>query len=55
MSQPVVTDSTMAPLGVESPISGFFWTWVLPVLLFVIATGATWMLYRHFSKRGRTD
>jgi hypothetical protein len=27
------------------------WTWVLPVLLFVIAFVATWLLYRHFVNR----
>lgn len=40
------------PLPVDSPIGGFFWSWVVPIALFAIAFGATWMLYRHFSKRG---
>ena len=39
-------------LPVTSPIGGFFWTWIVPVLLFGIAFVATWLLYRHFSKRG---
>ncbi len=39
-------------LPATSPLSGFFWTWVVPVLLFGIALTATWLLYRHFSKRG---
>ncbi len=33
------------------PLSGVFWTWVVPVVLFGIAFGATWLLYRHFSRR----
>lgn len=37
------------PLPVASPLSGFFWTWVVPVTLFAIAAVATWLLYRHFS------
>ncbi len=39
-------------LPVESPLSGTFWTWVVPVVLFAIAFGATWLLYRHFSGKG---
>lgn len=38
-----------APMPVESPLSGFFWTWVVPVVLFGIALTATWLLYRHFA------
>lgn len=41
-----------APLPVSSPLSGFFWTWIVPVVLFGIAAVATWMLYRHFSRQG---
>jgi len=33
-----------------SPLSGAFWTWVVPVVLFGIALAATWLLYRHFAK-----
>ena len=40
-----------APLPVESPLSGFFWTWVVPVTLFSISFVATWLLYRHFANR----
>lgn len=40
-----------APLPVESPLSGFFWTWIVPVVLFGISFAATWMLYRHFANR----
>ncbi len=43
------------PLPASSPLVGVFWTWVVPVLLFGIALGATWMLYRHFSRQGRRD
>ncbi len=38
-------------LPVELPLSGVFWTWVVPVVLFSIAFAATWMLYRHFAKQ----
>jgi hypothetical protein len=40
----------MEPLTTTQPLTGFFWSWVVPVLLFVIAFGATWLLYRKFSK-----
>ena len=36
-------------LPVGSPLSGVFWTWVVPVALFVIAFMATLLLYRHFA------
>jgi hypothetical protein len=39
-------------LPVDSPLNGVLWTWVLPVLLFSLAFVATWLLYRHFAKRG---
>jgi hypothetical protein len=39
-------------LPVDSPLSGVLWTWVVPVALFAIAFVATWLLYRHFAKRG---
>jgi len=42
-------------LPVSSPLSGVLWTWFLPVLLFGIALTATWLLYRHFAGRGRSD
>ena len=34
----------------EAPISGPFWTWVVPAALFLVAFVATWMLYRRFSR-----
>jgi hypothetical protein len=40
----------MTPLPAESPLQGFLWTWVAPVLLFLISAGATWLLYRRFSR-----
>jgi len=36
-------------LPVDSPLSGVLWTWVLPIVLFLTAFVATWMLYRHFA------
>lgn len=42
----------MEPLPVASSLSGFFWTWVVPVALFAVSLAATWMLYRHFARRG---
>ncbi len=42
-------------LPVTSPLSGVFWTWVVPVALFTVATVATWLLYRHFAGRRKDD
>jgi hypothetical protein len=42
----------LATLPVDPPLDGFLWTWVIPVVLFTIAAGATWLLYRHFAQRG---
>ena len=39
-------------LPAKSPLSGVFWTWVVPVVLFSIAFAATWLLYRHFAGKG---
>ena len=39
------------PLPAASPLSGPFWTWVVPVALFAVALAATWRLYRHFADR----
>ena len=38
-------------LPAASPLSGFFWTWVVPVALFGISCAATWLLYRHFANK----
>jgi hypothetical protein len=43
------------PLPVSSPLSGVLWTWVVPILVFVVTGGATWLLYRHFARRKRDD
>lgn len=34
-----------------SPLSGPFWSLVVPALLFAVALGSTWLLYRRFSRR----
>lgn len=41
------------PLPVESPITGLFWSWIVPLLLFALSFAATWWLYRHFA--GKDD
>ncbi|MEJ2720839.1 MAG: hypothetical protein P8181_06815 [bacterium] len=41
------------PLPVASPLSGWVWSWGVPIVLFAIAFGATWLLYRHFARRGK--
>jgi hypothetical protein len=41
------------PLPVVSPLSGPLWTWCVPIVLFAIAFGATWLLYRHFARRDK--
>lgn len=40
------------PLPAVSPLSGFFWTWIVPPALFVLTAVATWLLYRHFANKG---
>lgn len=40
-----------APLAVEPPIGGPFWSYVAPALLLLLATGGTFLLYRHFARR----
>jgi hypothetical protein len=44
-----------APLPATSPLSGWFWTWVVPCTLFAVALVATWLLYRHFARRNEDD
>jgi hypothetical protein len=39
------------PLPADSPIGGPLWSIVVPALLFALAFVATWMLYRHFSRK----
>lgn len=38
------------PLPAESPISGPFWTLILPALLFAVSFLATFLLYRRFAR-----
>lgn len=40
---------TELPVGVA--LSGFFWTWIVPAVVFAIAAAATWALYRHFASK----
>jgi hypothetical protein len=50
----VLAQTAMIPIPAEPPLSGPFWTLVLPALLFALSFFATWMLYRRFSsQRGR--
>ena len=42
-------------LPAVSPLSGVFWTWVVPIGLFTIALVATWLLYRHFANQKQDD
>jgi hypothetical protein len=42
----------MTPIPAEPPISGPFWTLLLPAALFALAFFATWRLYRRFSSKG---
>jgi hypothetical protein len=43
----------MTELPAEVALSGFFWTWIVPAVVFAIAGIATWSLYRHFA--GKAD
>lgn len=42
----------MTPLPNTSPLTGAFWTWGVPPILYGIALVATWLLYRHFAGKG---
>jgi hypothetical protein len=53
-----LTDAQMAGAQLASsqlnaaPLSaGLFWSWIVPALLFGVAVGATWLLYRHFANQ----
>jgi len=39
----------MTPLPVDPPIGGVLWSIVIPVLLWLVTAGATYLLYRHFA------
>ena len=41
------------PLPAEPPFGGALWSYVIPAILFAIAFGATFLLYRHFAGRNR--
>jgi hypothetical protein len=43
------------PLPVASTLSGPFWTWVVPIVVFGVTCLATWLLYRHFSTADSRD
>ena len=43
------------PLPVGSPLGGFLWTWVVPILLYALTAVATWLLYRHFANQKPGD
>ena len=42
----------MTELPAEVALSGVFWTWVVPALVFAVSFAATWALYRHFARKG---
>jgi hypothetical protein len=42
---------SLQPLPVDPPISGPFWTLVVPALLFAVSFLATFLLYRRFSRQ----
>lgn len=39
------------PLPAAPPLTGFFWSYVVPVALFGMSFAATWLLYRHFARK----
>jgi hypothetical protein len=41
-----------ARIAAEPPISGPIWTIVIPAILFIVAFGATYLLYRRFVAKG---
>lgn len=46
----VMIQEALEPLPADPPIGGPFWSTVVPALLLVFASGATWALYRRFSR-----
>ncbi len=42
---------SLPPLPAEPPIRGPFWTLVVPALLLIGSSLATWGLYRKFARR----
>lgn len=49
----VVAQAAPDPLPAEPPFGGLMWSYVVPAILFAIAFGATFFLYRHFAGRDR--
>jgi len=42
----------MTPLPADPPIGGPLWSLAVPALLLLVAAAATWLLYRHFARKG---
>jgi hypothetical protein len=49
----VAVQAAPDPLPAEPPFVGVMWSFVVPVILFAVALGATIFLYRHFAGRDR--
>jgi len=47
----VAAQAAPDPLPAEPPFGGAMWSFVIPVILFAVACGATIFLYRHFAGR----
>jgi hypothetical protein len=45
----------MTPIPVGPPIGGVLWSVVVPVLLWLVTFGATYLLYRHYAGKQRDD
>ena len=41
--------ATAQPLPATPPLTGPFWSYVVPALVFFVAFAATYLLYRHFA------
>ena len=41
----------MNELPAEPILQGVLWTWIVPALVFLIATASAGLLYRHFAKQ----
>jgi hypothetical protein len=46
----VLAQAAIIPIPAEPPLSGPWWTLVLPAALFAVSFLATWLLYRRFSR-----
>lgn len=47
----LMVQAAATPIPAEPPIGGPIWTWVVPALLLLVASGSTWLLYRRFSSK----